>query len=84
MPRPVIKACFYDPQINRSYIELAAHYGMAILPARPRRPLWRVGASDASGRTFLLVETEQRLLVKLEALQPQQDTGHSKKAVSRK
>lgn len=34
----VIKACFYDPQINRSYGEMAAHYGMAILPARPRRP----------------------------------------------
>jgi transposase len=34
----VIKACFYDPQINRSYAEMAAHYGTAILPARPRRP----------------------------------------------
>ncbi len=34
----VIKACFYDPQINRTYADLAAHYGTAILPARPRRP----------------------------------------------
>jgi transposase len=34
----VIKACFYDPQINRSYAEMAAHYDTAILPARPRRP----------------------------------------------
>lgn len=34
----VIKACFYDPQINRSYAEKAAHYDTAILPARPRRP----------------------------------------------
>jgi transposase len=34
----VIKACLYDPQINRSYADLAAHYGTAILPARPRRP----------------------------------------------
>jgi len=34
----VIKACFYDPQINRTYAEMAAHYGTAILPARPRRP----------------------------------------------
>ena len=34
----VIKACFYDPQLNRSYAEMAAHYGTAILPARPRRP----------------------------------------------
>src|SRR6195256_299870 len=34
----VIKACLYDPQITRSYAHMAAHYGTAILPARPRRP----------------------------------------------
>jgi transposase len=34
----VIKACLYDPQINRTYAEMAAHYGTAILPARPRKP----------------------------------------------
>jgi len=34
----VIRACLYDPQINRTYADMAAHYGTAILPARPRRP----------------------------------------------
>jgi transposase len=34
----VIKACLYDPQVNRTYAEMAAHFGTAILPARPRRP----------------------------------------------
>jgi transposase len=34
----VIKACFYDPQVNRTYAEMAGHYGAAILPARPRKP----------------------------------------------
>ena len=34
----VIKACFYDPQVNRTYGEMAAHYDTAVLPARPRRP----------------------------------------------
>src|SRR5277367_697870 len=34
----VIKACLYDPQVNRTYAEMAAHYEAAILPARPRRP----------------------------------------------
>lgn len=34
----VIKACLYDPQVNRTYGEMAAHYDVAILPARPRRP----------------------------------------------
>lgn len=34
----VIRACFYDPDINKTYAELAAHYGTSLLPARPRRP----------------------------------------------
>ncbi|MBU6408656.1 MAG: IS21 family transposase [Alphaproteobacteria bacterium] len=34
----VVKACLYDPQINRTYAEMAAHYGTAVLPTRPRRP----------------------------------------------
>jgi transposase len=34
----VIKACLYEPQVNRSYAEMAAHYGTAILPTRPHRP----------------------------------------------
>jgi transposase len=34
----IIKACLYDPQVNRTYAEMAAHYDTAILPARPRRP----------------------------------------------
>jgi transposase len=34
----VIKACLYDPQINRTYAEMAAHYDISVLPARPRRP----------------------------------------------
>ena len=34
----IVKACFYDPQVNRTYAEMAAHYGTAILPARPRKP----------------------------------------------
>jgi transposase len=28
----------YEPGLNRSYLELANHYGVAISPARPRRP----------------------------------------------
>lgn len=34
----VIRACFYEPEINRSYADMAAHYGAAILPARPYKP----------------------------------------------
>ena len=34
----VTKACRYEPKINRTYADLAAHYGTAILPARPYKP----------------------------------------------
>lgn len=34
----VIRACYYDPQVNRTYAEMAVHYDTAILPARPRKP----------------------------------------------
>jgi transposase len=34
----IIKSCLYDPQVNRTYAEMAAHFGAAILPARPMRP----------------------------------------------
>lgn len=34
----VHKASFYDPEINRSYGMMAAHYEVGVLPARPYRP----------------------------------------------
>jgi transposase len=34
----IIKACHFDPQVNRSYAGMATHYDSAILPTRPRRP----------------------------------------------
>jgi transposase len=34
----VTRADRYEPIINRSYQEMLAHYGMAAIPARPRRP----------------------------------------------
>jgi transposase len=34
----VSKACFYEPDINPTYQEMAAHYGVAVVPARVARP----------------------------------------------
>jgi transposase len=34
----VTKPCRYEPGINRSYQELAVHYGAAVIPARVRKP----------------------------------------------
>lgn len=34
----VAKACFYEPKINRTYADLAAHYDTAVIPTRPYKP----------------------------------------------
>jgi transposase len=30
--------CFYEPEINRAYLEWAQHFGITVLPARVRKP----------------------------------------------
>jgi transposase len=34
----VTKACWYDPEVNPSYLELARHFNTVILPTRTARP----------------------------------------------
>ena len=34
----VTKASFYDPDINPTYLDMANHYGTAIIPARVKKP----------------------------------------------
>lgn len=34
----VTKACYYEPEINRTYAQWAAHYNTAVIPARVRKP----------------------------------------------
>jgi transposase len=34
----VTSPCFYDPDLNRTYLKLAEHYATAVVPARIRRP----------------------------------------------
>jgi transposase len=34
----VTRACRYEPDLNRTYHEMAQHYGVAVMPARPRKP----------------------------------------------
>jgi transposase len=44
----VNKACRYEPDLNRTYQEMAAHYGVAVVPARPAEPKWRPVCSWSS------------------------------------
>lgn len=34
----VTKPCYYEPELNATYLEWAQHTGTAIIPARPRHP----------------------------------------------
>src|SRR6516162_6249561 len=34
----IAKACFHEPTVNRTYADMARHYGTAIVPARPYKP----------------------------------------------
>src|ERR1700709_1910828 len=34
----ITKACFYEPTVNRTYADMAAHNRTAIIPARPYKP----------------------------------------------
>ena len=34
----VSRACLYEPELNPTYAEMAEHYGICVLPARPARP----------------------------------------------
>jgi hypothetical protein len=48
----VNKSSFYDPEINRSYGKMAAHYNVGVVPARPRKPKdkAKVDMSNPTGR----------------------------------
>ena len=50
------KASFYDPELNRSYGMMAAHYRVGVLPARPRKPRdkAKVEAGVRFAQTYIL------------------------------
>ena len=52
----VHRASFYDPELNRSYGMMASHYGVGILPARPRKPRdkAKVEAGVRFAQTYIL------------------------------
>ena len=52
----ITKACFYEPAVNRSYAEMAAHYGTSIVPARPYKPRDKERTFIVSDKRSLKVE----------------------------
>jgi transposase len=45
----VTRACRYEPDLNRTYQEMAQHYGIAVLPARPYKPRDKAKVENAVG-----------------------------------
>ncbi|HET9061105.1 MAG TPA: IS21 family transposase, partial [Acidimicrobiales bacterium] len=44
----VTKACYYDPEVNASYAEMARHYGTVILPTRAAHPRDKAWATNCT------------------------------------
>ena len=79
----------YEPRLNRTYQELAAHYGTAVLPAKPRRPTDKANAETGyqiverqimaplrNHTFFSLDELRGEVEPLLEALHPGSCGGH--------
>ncbi|MFX4865175.1 IS21 family transposase, partial [Acinetobacter baumannii] len=48
--KPVItKACPYEPDVNPSFAQMASHFGVAIIPARVKRPKDKAAVESAVG-----------------------------------
>jgi len=64
----VEKACRYEPILNPSYAELAAHYGIAVIPARVRKPRDKAKVENAVQQVerWVLAPLSERTFFSLE------------------
>ncbi len=66
----VIRACAYEPTTQRTYAEMARHYGTTVLPARPRKPQdkAKVEVGVQIVQRWILARFRSRIFHSLEAL----------------
>ncbi len=66
----VSNACHYDPDLNPAYAEMAAHYNVAIMPARPYSPRdkSKVEGSVLIVERWILARLRHRVFYNLEEL----------------
>jgi transposase len=66
----ITKACFYEPAVNRTYAEMAAHYSTTILPARPYRARDKAKAEAGVqvATRFIIAKLRNRQFFSLTAL----------------
>lgn len=55
----VTSPCRYEPDINPTYLKLANHYGVAVVPTRVRKPRDKAKAENA------VLQVERRILARL-------------------
>ena len=92
----ITRACFYEPLVDRTYADMAAHYGTAVIPARPYKPrdkvMVEVGvqvvqrwilARLRNRRFFSLAELNQAIRELVDQLneRPMRDWGTSRRAL---
>lgn len=60
----------HDPQVNAAYSELAEHYGIAVIPARPKKPRdkAKVEVGVQVAQRWILARLRNRTFFSLEAL----------------
>jgi transposase len=66
----VTRSCRYEPGIQRTYEEMACHYGTTILPARPRSPRdkAKVEAGVLVAQRWILAKMRNQTFFSLDAL----------------
>jgi transposase len=66
----VTKASLYDPDLNRAFAEMAAHYGVAVVPARPGKPRDKPKVENAVliAQRWILAALRHRVFYSIEEL----------------
>jgi transposase len=66
----VTRSCRYEPDVQRTYEEMACHYGTTILPARPRSPRdkAKVEGGVLIAQRWILAKIRNQVFFSLEAL----------------
>lgn len=66
----ISRACRYEPRVNRTYQDLAAHYGAVVIPARPYRAKdkAKVEAGVLLVQRFILAALRNRVFFDLASL----------------
>lgn len=66
----ITQACRYEPVVNRTYQDLASHYGAVVIPARPYRPRdkAKVEVAIQVAQRFILAALRNRTFFDLASL----------------